>query len=117
MAAHPCLERGCGAIVNEKSHPRCPRHTKQRRPPAPTDGRYGAEHVAMAKRTIGAHVLKNGWTCPGWRVPEHAVVPGALTADHIMSLRDHPELARDPRNLGVLCRPVMPGRAAGPGVG
>ena len=51
-----------------------------------------------AKRTAQAHVPRNGWTCPGWHHPAHAVQPGELAADH-------PE----PLVLGGEPRPAQPG--------
>jgi len=73
-------------------------------------GRYPTRYRTLARHALREWVLAHGWVCPGYRIPAHAVGPGALTVDHIRPLARGGQ--DTPQNLAVLCRPCNSAKQA-----
>ena len=95
----PCIERGCGVLVQGT---RCPAHQRvyeQRRGSAAARG-YDREWQMLVAQMKAEHVARQGWVCPGWGVPSHP--SGDLTGDHRVPLSVGGQSVRE--NVVILCR-------------
>lgn len=99
MAPRPCLV--CGTPTDG---PRCPSHRP--RPQSRVAGNpYDRRHRRLTEATVSNWVACHGWVCPGYRCPPHPVDPGGLEGEHIIPRSLRPDLAYNPSNYSVLCRP------------
>ena len=96
--AHPCVEQGCPALVWSRQS-RCQAHEKQRQQAYNTQQRPArhAFYHTLEWRDLSKQVLEEQPYC--------ACGARSTQADHLLSVRERPDLALVRRNLVGRCRP------------